>query len=93
MLSIFRVSPNAFRPTVIDKSWLIKLIGSKLYNCTYTYDFSVCAQSGSCKTPLIEWIISLAPIITSYKIWPMRTNYKGVYIGGKSFCRITRPLK
>ena len=50
-------SPGAFPPTVIDKSWPIGSIESRLYDQTYTFNSSVRARSNSHRTLPGEGIV------------------------------------
>jgi hypothetical protein len=52
-------SAGTFRPTVIDKSWLIESIGSRLRDHTRTFDSGVCTRSASRKTLPAEGIDKL----------------------------------
>ena len=67
-------SASVFRPTIINKSQLIKSIGSRLRDHTRTFDSSVHAQCASRRTLPAEGI-------------PLRRIKPSMYIGNISYVR------
>jgi hypothetical protein len=66
-LILYIPSTSTFRPTVINRSWPIESIGSRLRDYTRTFDSSVHAQSASRRTLPAEWIEQLPSLIKLLK--------------------------
>jgi hypothetical protein len=66
-LILYIPSTSTFRPTVINKSWPIESIGSRLRDHTRTFDSSVRAQCASRRTLPAEGIEQLPSLIKLLK--------------------------